>query len=385
MTQLADLRRYAIARSLRPPASLAKVLRTIGFVQADPIRAPARAQDLILRHRVQGYRAGDLEKTYEKLSVDEEYFVNYGFMHSDYLPWLHPRAALPQRSRARQLSAALLAFVRERSAVHPKEAAAHFKAGRVRRWSGSSAMTTHLLDRLHFLGDLRVVRRENGIRIYAARSQPLCEFTELPPHECAAALIDLIVRIYAPVPAPSLVYLCRLLLYATPHLEAELKTAVANARQRFRYASVAGMEWYWPGDEDLHADVGTLDDKLRVLAPFDPIVWDRRRFELCWGWQYRFEAYMPASKRRFGYYALPVLWHDRVIGWANVALKDGTLRGEFGYPDGSAPKHRVFARELDAELDGLRSFLDRAPLLSHEMSAGRAERPCSPPRPRYPR
>ena len=57
---------------------------------------------------------------------------------------------------------------------------------------------------------------------------------------------------------------------------------------------------------------------MRLLAPFDPVVWDRRRFELFWGWAYRFEAYTPAPKRKLGYYALPLLWRDRVIGWANV-------------------------------------------------------------------
>jgi uncharacterized protein YcaQ len=49
-------------------------------VQADPIRAPARAQDLTLRHRVAGYLAGDLERRYPKLAVEEDFFVNYGFL-----------------------------------------------------------------------------------------------------------------------------------------------------------------------------------------------------------------------------------------------------------------------------------------------------------------
>ena len=56
-----DLRRYAIARSLFKPTTLAQAIRKLGFVQADPIRAPARAQDLTLRHRVKNYRAGDLQ------------------------------------------------------------------------------------------------------------------------------------------------------------------------------------------------------------------------------------------------------------------------------------------------------------------------------------
>jgi uncharacterized protein len=96
-------------------------------------------------------------------------------MPNDHVRWLHPRAMLWQNSGRQRLSTALLAFVRERGDVHPREAAAHFKSGRVKRWSGSSATTTHLLDRLHFHGDLRVVRRENGVRIYSARLQPMAE------------------------------------------------------------------------------------------------------------------------------------------------------------------------------------------------------------------
>ena len=61
---LNDLRRFAVARSLFKPTTLKRALDRLGFVQADPIRAPARAQDLILRHRAKNYRAGDLERLY---------------------------------------------------------------------------------------------------------------------------------------------------------------------------------------------------------------------------------------------------------------------------------------------------------------------------------
>ena len=82
---------------------------------------------------------------------------------------MHPRAggALgPARKRAQ----ALLAFVRERGAVHPREVDAHFSHGTVTNyWGGSSNATTHLLDAMHYRGLLRVARREGGIRIYAVR------------------------------------------------------------------------------------------------------------------------------------------------------------------------------------------------------------------------
>lgn len=76
---LDDLRRFAVARSLFEPTTLRRAIRRLGFVQADPIRAPARAQDLVLRQRVKDYRAGDLERLYVKLGLEEDFFVNYGF------------------------------------------------------------------------------------------------------------------------------------------------------------------------------------------------------------------------------------------------------------------------------------------------------------------
>src|SRR6185295_12059044 len=61
---LPRLRAHAVARALRPAASLADAVAAMRFVQLDPIRAPARAADLILRQRVPGYRAGDLDRQY---------------------------------------------------------------------------------------------------------------------------------------------------------------------------------------------------------------------------------------------------------------------------------------------------------------------------------
>src|SRR6187402_3728996 len=116
------LRRYAVARSLFTPATLQAAIDTLGFVQADPIRAPARAQDLTLRQRVRGYRAGDLERRYARLDVHEDFFVNYGFLSTAAWALMHPRAGLPDwdsptRHRAREL----LAFVQEHGSVHPRE------------------------------------------------------------------------------------------------------------------------------------------------------------------------------------------------------------------------------------------------------------------------
>src|SRR5438093_1139582 len=171
-------------------------MNTFGFVQADPIRAPARAQDLTLRHRVTDYRTGDLDRCYTQLDVEEDVFINYGYVPRSVQALMHPRtvtalSAAPRSKREREL----LAFIGER---------------------------------------------------------------------------------------------------------------------------VEDVDWYWPAEEHVPRDAP--DQRVRVLTPFDPVVWDRRRFELLWGWAYRFEAYTPVPERKLGYYALPVLWRDDVIGWGNLTV-----------------------------------------------------------------
>ena len=92
MSEVAWLRRQAVGWSLpRRGGALGPVMAELEFVQADPIRAPARAQDLVLRQRVAGYRAGDLERHYPSLDLDEDYLYAYGFTARRLRPLLHPR------------------------------------------------------------------------------------------------------------------------------------------------------------------------------------------------------------------------------------------------------------------------------------------------------
>src|SRR2546430_8043085 len=181
-TTLDDLRRLADTKSLFPPTTLERALQRLGFVQADPIRAPARAQDLTLRHRVKDYRAGDLERRYATLGVAEDFFVSYGFVTSSVQALMHPRSETSVPADGRRAWAAarrkqaqrLLEFVRERGAVHPRQVNDHFSHGTVRNyWGGTSNATTHLLDAMHYCGLLRVARREGGIRIYTAHQHGL--------------------------------------------------------------------------------------------------------------------------------------------------------------------------------------------------------------------
>jgi uncharacterized protein YcaQ len=354
---LDELRRFAVARSLFPPTTLQRALDALAFVQADPIRAPARAQDLTLRQRVTGYRAGDLERLYPTLDIHEDFFVNYGFVTSAVQALMHPRGGpLPWSAARGRHVRALLEFVRTHGDVHPRDVDAHFSHGTVvNYWGGSSNATTHLLDAMHYRGLLRVVRRDTGIRVYGVHQHEAGPRTPSARAAHLDALVDVVVGKYAPLPASSLSMLVRRLRYAVPQWKGELGRVLQRAKRRLAHARVEGVDWYWPSDDTPESAI--VDDRVRLLAPFDPVVWDRRRFEMLWGWAYRFEAYTPVPKRKLGYYALPLLWRDRVIGWGNLLVKDGRLRPDIGYVASRAPRDRGFRGALDEELTRMTTFL----------------------------
>ena len=123
-------------------------------------------------------------------------------------------------------------------------------------------------------------------------------------------------------------------------------------QNRLMAATVDGMEYILlpANDADLVEHSG-----VKFLAPFDPVVWDRKRFEHLWGWPYRFEAYTPAAKRLRGYYAMPLLWQHAVIGWVNISAKQG-LQVEPGYV-GKLPASKQFKHQFEAEVERVRIFL----------------------------
>ncbi|MGI8891369.1 MAG: DNA glycosylase AlkZ-like family protein [Chthoniobacterales bacterium] len=373
---LDDLRRFAVSRSLFPPTTLRRALERMAFVQADPIRAPARAQDLILRPRVKDCRVGDLERRYPALGIEEDFFINYGYVTRALQTLMHPRPNLRGKDEKdgaldRKREEQLLDFVERRGVVHPREVEEHFAHGKVRNyWGGSSHATTQMLDALHYRGLLRVERREKGIRVYGAHRHKPVVLDQAECRSCLDRLVDGVANIYAPLPSASLSYYVRRLRHAVPQWEGEITEALKRARSRLAYARVEGIDWFWPNEEK--PSRARAPEGVRMLAPFDPVVHDRRRFEFFWGWAYRFEAYTPPARRKLGYYALPVLWRDRVVGWANLSLKNGKLASELGYVTGKPRLDRTFRSELAAELERMRIFL--RPRLRSGLWCGREKR-----------
>lgn len=359
VVDLDTIRRMAVSQSLFAPTTLARAITKLGFVQADPIRAPARAQDLTLRHRVKNYRVGDLEAKYAKLDVEEDFFINHGFVPRDIHHLMHPRVYLGgQAALVKKHSASVLAFVGDCGVVHPRQVDAHFAHGSMSNaWGGTSSVTTQLLDGMHYRGMLRIVGRDKGIRLYGLPIVARPKRSAAEVDHAIDELLDVLLNKYAPIPANSISTLLGRLRWGVPQWQAKLPVAIKRAKERMAQTTIDGVTWYWPAEAKIGKAHHVLDDDVRLLAPFDPIVWDRRRFEMLWGWPYRFEAYTPVAKRKLGYYALPMLWRGNIIGWGNLSVKDDALVCEFGYVSGGAPKEREFRSALAVECENMQHFL----------------------------
>ncbi|QIP17082.1 winged helix-turn-helix domain-containing protein [Spirosoma aureum] len=347
---LKDLRQHAISVSLFKPASLSQAVERLGFVQADPIRSPARAQDLILRHRVEDYRAGNLEQHYPALDLEEDFLYAYGFMPQSTWRLLHPR-------RERELSLdeqRVLAIVANYKRIHPRELEAYLGAGRERNdWGGFSKATTRTLQSLHYHGFLRVAERQSGIRLYELAAR---QHEPVTPDERLRQLVLLIASILGPLSDRSLRAVVQHLAHAAPTLEGR-RSIVAQLIEtnELAYTVVDHVRYVWPASDRIDT---SQNETVRFLAPFDPLVWDRKRFEHFWNWSYRFEAYTPAAKRQLGYYAMPMLWRDDIIGWVTISNQKGNLIVEPGFKK-DVSTDLNFDCEFEAEVERFRLFLQK--------------------------
>lgn len=346
-------------RTLARQPSLQAALDGLGFLQADPIRAPARAQDLTLMQRVRGYRAGDLERLYPTLDAEEDMLPNYGFVTREVQALLHPRE-LPETRLEREhpgLLAEVRALAGERGELHPRDVAALLGRGRVvNAWGGQSAASTRALDTLHRRGELRVTRRVGGVRLYGpAPHLAALRAAPRPTPERVRGAVHLLAALYGPLPEASLGYLVSLSRFGLPHLHPDLRGAYRTAvREELTGAVVDGLRYVWPAEWGPGA--APTPRGVRIVGPFDPLVWDRRRFAHLHGWTYRLEAYTPAEKRQLGYYALPVFQAEKAVGWANLKVERGELRTELSWAPG-VRETAALHRGLKAELQRYRRFL----------------------------
>ena len=216
MSSLRDLKHHAVASSLFRATTLGRAVSKLGFVQADPIRSPARAQDLILRQRVTDYSVDDLDRGYRSLKLEEDILYAYGFMPVATWQLLHPRGQRPLTATEQRV----LEVVSRSKRLHPRELEASLGRDReTNAWGGYSKSTTRILEKLHYLGLIRISGRDKGVKLY---QQAAFHHQPIDPEERLRRLALLITRILAPVPQSSLRAAVQRLRYTAPELQREI-------------------------------------------------------------------------------------------------------------------------------------------------------------------
>jgi uncharacterized protein YcaQ len=310
---------------------VAAALAHHGYVQIDPINVCGRMHDLILRSRVEGYREGDLMRFLHGVDEDEKPRgpeIRSAFEH--HLPstgilvalgveaWPHLRRAMLERTRrtsawsgkltAREaeLAKRILNEIGTRGPLGSDAVEDERRSGRS-VW-GAATLVKATLQKLFFHGRVLIARRESGRRLYDLPERVLpaavLAQAEAKPEETARweALLKLRQR--------------RL----TALKRGEL-AAVADLVQPVRIegaAAMSGVVYCLREDEGLWAEVentgASRELAARLLAPLDPLIYDRKLARVLWDFDYTWEVYTPPAKRRRGYYALPLLSGAELAG-----------------------------------------------------------------------
>jgi uncharacterized protein YcaQ len=287
-----------------PAPDVGAALAYHGYFQIDPINVCGRMHDLIARNRVAGYREGDLMRHLHGEKTPLAAAQRVAFEH--HLPsahtlvafpldaWPHllaANAARPRRTgawsgrltpREREFAPQLLAAITERG---PLNSDAFEDDRRAHRGGGSATLAKATLQKLFFHGRLLIAQRGDGNRrVY-----------DLPERVLPLAILR--------QPAPT-------------KRETARWEAVLKLRQR-RLVEGCPLLYCVRSDGPLLDRPPSRAEALLpplLLAPLDPLIYDRRVTAALWGFNYTWEVYTPPQKRTRGYYALPVLAHLELVG-----------------------------------------------------------------------
>lgn len=304
----------------------------LGYVQIDTIHVIERCHHQILYTRIPAYRR---EHLHQAQAIDKSVF--------EY--WTHALAYVPTRD-LRYFRRAMVSGWRRHSGWFGTVTATDVRKvlARIRRdgplsirdidddeliekthdWA-SRKPSKRALQAAFFQGRLVVSERRGMVKTYELTDRHFG--WEKPPaaaaeREIAAYLLD---RALGSQGLVSLDSIC--------HLDAPRKPAVRRLiGQRVRAGALhpvtfdgAGKTAYWAAPQALAEVPPVADTIVHILSPFDPLVIQRRRLAQFFGYEHRFEAYVPKAKRQFGYFAQPVLVGDEIV--AAIDLKADRVRG----------------------------------------------------------
>ena len=317
------------------PAATRQAVEHLGYVQIDTINVIERSHHHILYSRIPDYRRGDLAQVQ---SIEKSVF-EYWTHALAYVGMADYRCFLPamERFRANPASryaavdpadyAVLLKRIRDGGPLSIRDIDDDVLVEKTHPW-GSRKPSRAVLRYGFFAGDLVVARRAGMLKTYdlAARHFGWARRPRAAtPGQVAEYMLRRALRSQAVV---SLDSIC----YGNLAAKADIVPLIEAALRRRRLVPVhidgfAKLR-HWVAPSVLEAAVSPVAPVVHILSPFDPLVIQRKRLSLLFGYEHRFEAYVPPAKRVLGYFALPVLVGDEIV--AAIDLKTdrqaGTLR-----------------------------------------------------------
>ncbi len=356
-------------------ASLQKLIERLGFVQVDTINVLARAHDLTLFSRLDGYRPEQLERLLEgKRTLFEGFTHDASAIPTAWFSHWKPRFA---RDRERiqahawwqhhfrgtdggQVVKDVKTRIEREGPLKSSDFEHPEKRGPWWGWKPQKAA----LDFLWRSGELVIPRRERFQKVYDLTERVLPEHHALPcpdPTEhlawaCATAAERLwiftpkeLADFWDSIEAPEAKAWCASEERADRLVPVQVEGADGERRPAF-----ALVDW-----EARLAKLPEPPERTRLLCPFDPILRDRARALRRFDFDYRFEAFVPEPKRRYGYFVLPILEGGRLVGRLDPKLhRDRGLleiKGLWWEPGIKATKARK--RRLDEALERLAVFV----------------------------
>ncbi len=299
-----------------PAPDVATALRHLGSVQIDPINVCGRMHDLILRNRVAEYREGALHGyLHAPARPGFEHYLQGGHGVLVALPvsaWPFLAGRMWRRSRSTSSSSGRLTrreatlaehILREIAGRGPLTSDDIDHEGRARSaWGVPGRLAKHVLEKLFAQGRVLISSRRNFRRVY-----------DLPERVLPRTVLDQTARREEEVCAWAV------------HQRLQQRRLITLARgelalvaDQVQPVAIAGLPPVYCLREDVPLFDATANpqpapDPL-LLAPLDPLIYDRRLARQLWGFDYIWEVYTPPARRQRGYYALPVLAGAEIVG-----------------------------------------------------------------------
>jgi len=349
------------------PRATAAAVEHLGYVQIDTINVIERSHHHILWTRIPNYRRADL---HQAQSVDRSVF-EYWTHALSYVPARDLRFFLPamkrhQREGHKWLSSVkpadlrkVLRLIRRDGALTIRDIDDDVLTEKEHLWA-SRKPSKRALQLAFYTGVLTISERNGMLKTYDLMTRHFG--WDRPPKpasagETTAYLLDRALRAQGIV---SLDSVCHLDAPSKPSILRLIQTRVRRNELVPVALEGAGKQEHWARPDTLAtADSGGFE-LVHILSPFDPLIIQRKRTELFFGYGHRFEAYVPREKRVFGYFALPVLVGENIVAAIDLKTDRKTrklLMQKWSWVD-AAPRgaRKDLKRRIEEELHRFERF-----------------------------